>query len=113
MSRVFVPLSCVLCVLLLGTAGNAWAQQRDRGPQQAPRAQQSGDLSDSVRRIERRTGGQVLSAEQIPFDGRNVNRIKVVDDRGRVRVFTDDPAQARQRGGQRPEPRSGSRRDDD
>jgi hypothetical protein len=31
-------------------------------------------LSDAVRRVERRTGGQVLSAERVPSDGRNVNR---------------------------------------
>jgi hypothetical protein len=58
-------------------------------PQQQRRADDG--LSDSVRRIERRTGGQVLSAERVPYDGRNINRIKVVDDRGRVRVYMDDP----------------------
>lgn len=51
-------------------------------------------LSDSVRRVERSTRGQVLSAERIPFDGRDVNRIKTVDDHGRVRVFMVDPADA-------------------
>ena len=44
-----------------------------------------------MRRVERRTGGQVLSAERVPFDGRNVNRVKVVDSSGRVRVYMDDP----------------------
>jgi len=48
-------------------------------------------LSDAVRRVERRTGGQVLSAERVPFDGRSVNRVKVVDSSGRVRVYMDDP----------------------
>lgn len=48
-------------------------------------------LSDAVRRIERATRGQVLSAERLQFDGRNVHRVKVLDDRGRVRVYTDDP----------------------
>ena len=51
-------------------------------------------LSDSIRRIERTTRGQVLSAERVPYDGRNLNRIKVVDDRGRVRVYMDDPQAA-------------------
>lgn len=55
-------------------------------------------LSDAVRRVERRTGGQVLSAERVPFDGRNVNRVKVIDSSGRVRVYMDDPqGQQRQR----------------
>ena len=48
-------------------------------------------LSDAVRRVERQSGGQVLSAERVPFDGRDVNRVKVVDSSGRVRVYMDDP----------------------
>lgn len=48
-------------------------------------------LSAAVRRVERRTGGQVLSAERVPYDGRDINRIKVVDASGRVRVYVDDP----------------------
>lgn len=63
-------------------------------------------LSDAVRRVERRTGGQVLSAERVPFDGRNVNRVKVVDASGRVRVYMDDP----QSSGRRP---PDPKRDDD
>jgi hypothetical protein len=51
-------------------------------------------LSDSVRRVERSTRGQVLSAERVPFDGRDVNRIKTLDERGRVRVFMVDPSDA-------------------
>lgn len=48
-------------------------------------------MSAAVRRVERATNGKILSAERVPFDGREVNRIKVVDDHGRVRVFWDDP----------------------
>jgi hypothetical protein len=73
-----------------------------RPPQQRPdwtppqsRRNEDG-LSDSVRRVEQRTGGQVLSAEPVPYDGRNLNRIKVVDERGRVRVYMDDPQQGSQ-----------------
>ena len=58
-----------------------------------PRERAQEALSDSIRRIERNTRGQVLSAERVPYDGRSVNRIKVVDDRGRVRVYMDDPQQ--------------------
>ena len=58
-------------------------------------------LSDAVRRVERRTGGQVLSAERVPFDGRNVNRVKVIDSSGRVRVYMDDP---QGQGRRQPEP---------
>jgi len=80
-------------------------------PQQAPRpSRQHADdaLSDSVRRIERRTRGQVLSAEQVPYDGRSVNRIKVIDERGRVRVYMDDPQSQKP-----PRPEPPTRGDDD
>lgn len=48
-------------------------------------------LPDSVRRVERETGGQVLKAE--PYRGARdgVNRVKVLTDDGRVRVLRDDP----------------------
>lgn len=49
-------------------------------------------LSDAVRKVERNTRGEVLSAERIQYDGRDMHRVKVVDDRGRVRVFMQDPA---------------------
>ncbi|MFT4249625.1 MAG: hypothetical protein QM581_16585 [Pseudomonas sp.] len=49
-------------------------------------------LSDTIRRVQRFTGGQILGAEQVPFDGRNINRVKYLDDRGRVR-YMDDPVQ--------------------
>ncbi|HVI25261.1 MAG TPA: hypothetical protein VM576_03585 [Xanthomonadaceae bacterium] len=91
------PLSIMLLAALLPGAGTALADPprhaRPHVSQPHPQQQRRGDdgLSDSVRRIERRTGGQVLSAERVPYDGRNINRIKVVDERGRVRVYMDDP----------------------
>lgn len=124
---------CVLAVLLMAMAGVASAQNRSGGPMDraqsrgpAPRPERverpqyerpparahdrmhdrredHRELSDAVRRVERRTGGQVLSAERVPFDGRNVNRVKVVDSSGRVRVYMDDPQVAVQ---PRPEPAS-------
>ena len=72
-------------------------QPSPRQERRAERREQARDaLSDSIRRIERNTRGQVLSAERVPYDGRSVNRIKVVDDRGRVRIYMDDPQQAAQ-----------------
>lgn len=111
--------SLLLPVALLGAAGTAVAgpQQQHRGRpmlptggeqparREAPRPdwsqpQRRNDdaLSDSVRRVEQRTRAQVLSAERVPYDGRNLNRIKVVDERGRVRVYMDDPQQALRQG---------------
>ena len=90
--------------LALGLAANAWAGPRGAQGGNGPRPQQQGtpfagpehgqghdELSDSVRRVERDTRGRVLSAERVPYDGRDVNRIKVVDGNGRVRVIMDDP----------------------
>ena len=50
-------------------------------------------------------GSRVLSAERVPYDGRDVNRIKVVDQSGRVRVIMDDPDQ-------KPSPSAPARDDD-
>jgi len=49
-------------------------------------------LSDAVRRVQRTTGGHILGAERVPFDGRDINRVKYMDERGRVR-YMDDPVQ--------------------
>ena len=123
MSRSLARLASMLTVLVLAaSAGNAAAQSlgglldkgnrgaRDTGDR-AERSRRMDDrhnrgedhraLSDAVRRVERRTGGQVLSAERVPFDGRNVNRVKVIDSSGRVRVYMDDP---QGQGRRQPEP---------
>lgn len=92
-----------------GAVGGAWAQQvpRDRAaPPQEPRSgtepqrdvmpqRNPSSLSDSVRRAQRETGGQILGAERVQYDGREINRVKVMDDRGRVRYMDDDPQRSR------------------
>ena len=109
LSRRLLTLS--LAITLPGVATTAWAlpqpQQKAPPPAQkaqkhaAPDQQRQGQqrrhsdadqraLNEAVRRAER--SGQVLSAEQVQYDGRDVNRVKIVDDRGRVRVYWDDPA---------------------
>lgn len=88
--------------------------QSDRGPPRMPEPRSRGqeDLSDSVRRYGRENrGGRVLSAERMQSDGRDLNRIKMVDDRGRVRVYVDDPRES-DRGQRPPPPRPGVRDDD-
>ncbi|HEY5803836.1 MAG TPA: hypothetical protein VIT90_09110 [Lysobacter sp.] len=94
-----------------GQGQDRGGQGQDRGSQDRGHERNSDrrELSDSVRRVERRTGGQVLSAERVPYDGRDVNRVKVVDSSGRVRIYMDDP-QTRDRSREREEP---TRRDDD
>lgn len=111
LSRRCLPLT-VLAIALAGVAMPAAAQQGrggrgDRPPQGAEPARPHRDdtVSDAVRRIERANRGQVLSAERMQYDGRDVTRIKVVDDEGRVRIYMDDPQPAA-------EPSRPSRNDD-
>ena len=93
----------VATIALSAVATGARAQQSE--PRQAPPPQRQdsqplrpsrSSLSDSVRRVQRETGGQVLGAERIQFDGRDINRVKVMDDRGRVRYMDDDPQRSRE-----------------
>ena len=94
--RLLPPLLLAAFVAAMSTAAFAapptGAPPSQRGVQERPVGRGDDALSDSVRRVERSTRSQVLSAERVPFDGRDVNRIKTVDDRGRVRIFMDDPA---------------------
>ena len=102
MSRLSRLLRTVLHpVLFLGT-GVVWAQSspppahppRHEPPAQRERGQ---GLPDSVRRVERQTGGEVLRAEPMQRDGREVYRLKVLTADGRVRVVQDDPGKSRER----------------
>lgn len=94
----FLPSLSALFVLSGMTAG-AWAQSVPEPPRAAPPPprpnlmppRNPASLSDSVRRAQRETGGQILGAERVQYDGREINRIKVMDDRGRVRYMDDDP----------------------
>lgn len=52
-------------------------------------------MSDSVRRVQRSTGGKVLGAERVQYDGREINRVKYVDTEGSVRYMDDVPQQRR------------------
>ena len=84
----------LLPALLLGS-GAAWAQSAPPDPPaQPPQAREKGNrstLPESVRRVERETGGEVLRAEPMQRDGREVHRMKVMTADGRVRVVQEDP----------------------
>src|SRR5690606_32741492 len=119
-ARYLSPTLCLAAAFMLAGAAHADDGRRQARDRAAPprAAEQSGrpapgrrpdSLADSVRRVRARTGGQVLSAEPVSFDGRSLNRVKVVDDGGRVRVYMDDPS-ARPRRPPRPAPTRG---DDD
>lgn len=78
-------------------------RSRPAFPRQDPRNDNGhNSLSDSVRRVQREPGVRVLSAERVPFDGRDINRIKYVDERGRVR-YMDDAGSTRRRSAPRTE----------
>ena len=73
-----------------------------------------GGLPDSVRRVERQTGGEVLRAEPMQRDGREVYRLKVLTADGRVRVVQDDPDRPRDEraGAERPTGRQDRQQDE-
>ncbi|MFC4726787.1 PepSY domain-containing protein [Coralloluteibacterium thermophilus] len=74
--------------------------------QQGPEPRRDGpSLRESIQRVERETGGEVLRADTRPFNGREVNRVKVLMPEGRVRVVTDDPRRRNDRE-RRPDSRS-------
>ena len=83
----------------------------DRGSRDRRQDSRS-SLSDAVRRVERDTRGEVLSAERVQYDGRDMHRVKVVDDQGRVRVFMQDPARGDAARGREPRPPRPTRDDD-
>ena len=106
MSRLSRLLRTALHPMLLLGSGAAWAQstppnapprQHQQPPAQRDHGQGQGQgLPDSVRRVERQTGGEVLRAEPMQRDGREVYRLKVLTADGRVRVVQDDPERPRE-----------------
>ena len=112
MARHVRPLPNLLAaaILALLPTVSAWAQSappppRNRDGQGERQEDRRGSLSDAVRRVERDTRGEVLSAERVQYDGRDMHRVKVVDDQGRERVFMQDPE--RRDAGATPPPRGG------
>ncbi len=121
MSRRRPPTLKLLTIAILAVlpvlSAQAGAQSQDRGrPQQRDDSREDkqdkreprSSLSDAVRRVERDTRGEVLSAERVQYDGRDMHRVKVVDDQGRVRVFMQDPQ--RREDGNTPPPRNSDSR---
>jgi hypothetical protein len=105
LSRPLSLLSLAIAAVLAASAPARADEPKDRGRSvdrgetrdngRTSRQRRQDTLSDSIRLIERTTRGEVLSAERMQSDGRDINRIKVVDDNGRVRVYLDDPQRRR------------------
>jgi hypothetical protein len=121
MSRCRPPTLKLLTIAILAVLPvlSAHAGPQSQDPRRAPQRDDSSDdrkdsrssdsrssLSDAVRRVERDTRGEVLSAERVQYDGRDMHRVKVVDDQGRVRVFMQDPRRRDEDSGNSPPPRN-------
>lgn len=70
--------------------GTAWAEKTPHRDTRDARDSDN-DLPNSVRRIQRETGGEVLKAQPMQRDGREVYRVKVLTPQGRIRVVEDAP----------------------
>lgn len=98
MKRFTKLVQCILFSAVLAGSGSALARMSESDDPPAsgsnpPAAKGSrGSLPDSVRRVERQTGGEVLRAEPMQRDGREVYRLKVLTSDGRVRVMQEDPS---------------------
>ena len=109
-------LTIAILAVLPALSAQAGPQSQDRGRDQQRdesrdnRKDSRSSLSDAVRRVERDTRGEVLSAERVQYDGRDMHRVKVVDDQGRVRVFMQDPQRRNDDNGNTPPPRNSDSR---
>lgn len=69
-------------------------------------------LPASVRRVERETGGEVISAEPVQRDGREVYHLKVLTADGRVRTVQEDPSRRRDQASRQNQDRQAQDRQD-
>ena len=96
MTQPFCRASYVVLVALgvAIAAPSAWSQgypMGHAGREALPPSARGGNgrtLSDTIRQVQRTTGGQILSAERVPFDGGNLNQVKYMKD-GRVHTVYD------------------------
>ena len=104
------PIALVF-VLVATCCAQVQAKHNKQSASQDPAASQSRDqaLPASVRRVERETGGEVISAETVQRDGREVYHVKVLTPNGRVKMVQTDPQDPRQAtrndAGNRPTPK--------
>lgn len=98
--RGFLPKGCVCLILLFltaicfpaMTAGNPVTEDSLALPQR--NINETASLSETIRRVQRTTGGIILGAERVSYDGKNINRVKYMDENGHVR-YVDAPASKR------------------
>lgn len=118
MTQPFCRASYVVLVALWAAtaAPSAWSQgyppMGHAGREALPPSSRGNGrtLSDTIRQVQRSTGGQILSAERVQADGGNLNRIKYMKD-GRV-ITVYDPGQTQAAPPPNPAPLDPPPRDD-
>ncbi|HHW4679964.1 MAG TPA: PepSY domain-containing protein [Xylella taiwanensis] len=90
--KLFFSHCCLAIVFVMASlvAYPVWAQDPSSHPDGhglLPRnGSKNNTLSDAIRQVQRTTGGQILGAEQVQFGGRYIQRIKYMNNDGRVAV---------------------------
>ena len=92
-----IAVAVIACIAMGGSVAWADRYQQRVDPYQQRMDSRDGGLPASVRRIQRETGGQVLKAQPIQRDGREMYRVKVLTPQGRIRVVEEIPPPPRER----------------
>ncbi len=92
-----VPRVNRFCTLIIAVLLAGPVAAKDRPPPERDDHEQR-SLSESVRRVERNTGGRVVGAERIRGGQRDIDRVKVVTPEGRVRVIRHESEGRDERG---------------
>lgn len=80
----------ICATLALGGMQATGSPAAAAGPQRLAQASETISLSEAIRMVRERTGGQVLRAETKRDKGRSVHRIRVLTEDGRVRNWHVD-----------------------
>lgn len=88
----------IVLILLLCAAPASYARGADgegaRGRQVAADSDKQAAISlgEATKRVQKNTGGRVVSAQTVQEDGRSLHRIKVLTGQGEVRIVYVDAA---------------------
>lgn len=92
MSHLVRPLLLLTALLVAcGVQAQTTGDPQVTTQAQASKPKRDQSLPATVRRVERETGGEVISAEPVRRGGREVYNLKVLTPNGRVKVVQDDP----------------------
>lgn len=85
----YLFLMCALALPGLASAGQTWRQPLHLAAG-GERGQTRISMADAMQRVAGATGGRVLQAQPVNLNGREAYRIKVLTQRGEVRVVHVD-----------------------